>query len=315
MAEINSKREIELFIIDGIFYEKHIKTLSEDGYHDVTNPKPFTNLSFNDFDLMRNQLINFGGVKNKGNINIHIIDENLKTTFFYTDEGKSFFAKILELKKDPFIFLHNCKWCDFYKKFNFNFLQTTYIFMTPQKFINDYYFFNYLNLKICPNFFILHSAVSLLQVNEARNPYNIFGNLSDEDSRDLYDREVSFDKKSIDYIIENGVTCCNYLKKAGILNKERFIQVSIPCWCLNVKSIFINGIIMEHEFLQPYKIVIEEILSTGKTSQEKFLENAQYRFNVLELMCKTLCNYAIYTKKVLFVENPTTFNLNTILEI
>lgn len=305
-------RELEIYIIDGISYEKHTKIMSEDGFDDSTTQSFVENLSLNNFRQMMQRIVNFADVKTTKDINIHIVDENLKCRYFYTDEGNEFFANLLELIKNPFIHLHDCKWNDFLPSFTPS-NEKSYIFITPNKYQNDYYFFNYLNLKIAPNFFILHSAISLLQCEKAKSIYNIFDNINPNNSIDVYGRKTTIDLKAIEYVIENGVTCANYLKSAGLLNKERFIQCPIPCWCLNIKSLFINGIIQQYDELKVYKVVLEEKLSIGKLPREKFLESAEYRYLILDLMCRTLCNYGLNFGKIKFVENHLTFTLDRLL--
>jgi hypothetical protein len=305
-------RSIEIYIIDGISHEKHIKTLSEDGRHDSTTPNFVPNLNIFDYGLMVANLMRFGDVINRSDINVHFVDERLKRDQFYTDEGKLFFEELLKLVQNPFVHFHDCNWVDFSSNLVLDSMKN-YFFITPLTFMTDYHFFNYLGINLSSNYYIYHGAKSLLDCKNARCPINIFDNVNPNTALDTYGRSLYVNQTHIMYILDSAVKQTRYLINAGFLTRQRFVQVAVPAWCLNVRSPFIHGVILQNNILPEYKVMFSEKLCTGKTTQEKFNESSEYRYTITDLMCKTLAEFAINFNKVSFVENNHTFNFEQLL--
>ena len=211
----------------------------------------------------------------------------------------------LQKQNKHFIF-HDCLWKTFMDTATFD-TENHHIFISPGSYINHYDFFNYLGLNIAKNYYVAYDFNTLLNVNYV-NPYNIFGKNNPNNEVDSLGNKVYFDYDAIVWIIENGVTTINHMIRAGIYDKERFVQHPVPPWILNVENYFTKGVILEYELFPEKKVVITSRLCIGKLTQEKFLESANYRYIIYDFMARVLCQYGINFGKI--TEFPPNFKIN-----
>lgn len=308
---------VNIFLLNISSYEKHNLIYDKNGNPEKTDPEFVHGINLLEMDLMKKMIIDKFPQDFDIEFSVHFVDPNYKINHYYTDEGKVYYNKLNSIKtgkESMFYSFHDVSWNNLKNDFYIT-DEDIYYFMSTDDFVNDYDFFNYLEIKITNNVFVNYNIKSLKDIKDARNPYNIFGTELVEKSLDFFENKVSYNENSVRWMTENGVKHCILLKEALVHKKERYIQSNLPPWCLNVESHYMKGIILEYEIFPERKIILNEKLCIGKTIQEKFLESAQYRAIILDYMIRKLIFLNIFLPgKFNEITDPYEFNLNFILE-
>lgn len=286
-----------------------------------------------DFENMMNENL----VGDSDNLYVNFVDPYYKVNKFYTDEGKKYYNSVSKIRRSDmseFITFHDVDWAVLRDSVTID-SDSNYFFITSDDFVNSYDFFNYLGIKISNNVYVRYGAKSFGDVFgslerfigiygdeeqqetlplslELVNPFNVYGGIQYGNYQDSYGNEPTYDHDAIEWIIENGITHVEFLKKSGVHYRERFMLSNIPSWCLNVSSHYMMGIILEYELLPMKNIFSNDVVVTGKTPQEKFLESSEYRARILEYMIKTIL-FLFVTDVEGKIVNPYSYDLSKIL--
>lgn len=253
--------------------------------------------------------------KFEDNVTVLFVDEQYQIKYYYTDEGKDYFKKIelLKQKKDQVQFC-NCNWMEF--MFNFGGLDDTanYIFASAENFDNIYDMANFLQLPINSNCYFVWNVKDITECNNAKSYYNIFSSIPRKKQTNSLGEPVIVDLEAIKWIIEHGVRQIQGLIHTGVLKKEAYIQKEVDCWILNPHSFFSKGIIIEYDLKpKPHPDVQSNILK-GLTITEQFNEDAEYRYQIADKICRILCKYGLEFDKITTINNdPHTINFEFLL--
>ena len=246
---------------------------------------------------------------------VTFVDQQYQIKYYYTDEGKRELERLENLERNENqVRFCNCNWMEYFPHFEGLDDSSNYIFASKEEFINVYDMANFLQIPINNNCYFIWNIKSLEEVSLAKSYYNIFSNTKRKNQIDSLGNKVTEDEESLKWIVEYGVQQIKGLIKAGVLNKERFIQKMVESWVLNVHSYFSSGIIIEFDMIpQPPKGEESKILK-GLTPQEAFNEDCQYRYNIADRMCRCLCKYGLEFEKLATINNnPHTVNFDFLL--
>lgn len=325
----------EVIIIDGSSYEKCERTFTKNGSIKDISFNFVEVLPLRDIDEMIATVHERVSHVTNSHVFVRFVSQQYKINCYKTPEGKEYFAELHSMKtsdmnSQQFSF-HDCHWNEFFEDFIPD-PNCHYFFICPQKFENDYDFLNYLGLPCNDNYYLFHGIERLTQIGDAQASFNVFTGNPIDDAVDSCGNPIVWDEDAISWLIENGVSHIEWLKKSGIPERERFIQNPIPSWTLNIESVFMKGIIVEYELYPVVKLVIpvgqeeendQNALNynnavskkyyTGKTIQEKFMESAEYRWLIFDHMCRVLCQYGINTGKFKEILNHRTIDFTILL--
>lgn len=249
------------------------------------------------------------------NIITYFIDREYQNKHYYTEEGKHELQILNRLKTINDVNFYNCDWFEFINEFDGFDDTCNYIFVSSKNFENVYDMSNFLQIPINFNFFHVWNIKDFDEIFSNINCYyNIFSNIPRNKQKDFFGEPVTIDIPAIEWIVEHGVKQTTGLIAAGILNKERFIQRYINCWMVNPHSYFSKGIIMEFD-LRPKPTEGEtSVILKGMTITEQFNEDHQYRYQILDRMCRCLCKYGLEFGKIETINNnPYTVNFEILL--
>lgn len=302
--------EVHVYIIGGISYEKHTPVFSENGESKYTVPEFVEMLNMDEL----NKLIDGMRESTGREVTVHFVDPKLKIRYYYTPEGRAYFNHLHDIRtSDEYknVIFHDCQWYEMRDDFKVDKQNDYYILTVDNEYENLYDFLNFLEMKVYDCVYLKYGITSMLDVFDARCPYNIFG-VPDDYETSIGEPPLE-DPDAINWIIENGVATVKAFINAGFLEKERYIQAAVPCWTLNVESHFTKGIILEYELFPPRKVVFNEKLCVGKTIQEKFTESADYRYTITDCICRVLCQIGIRYGKLKEVKRPHKVNFDLLL--
>jgi hypothetical protein len=305
--EFNSENHI--YVIGGISYEKHTSHFDKDGRSKFTTPEFVKKLDLRNLD----ELVRRFDELFLTNVIIHFVDPQLKIRYYYTPEGRAYFNMLHDIREDESrnnIIFHDCQWYELQLDFRNN-PENNYYFVTDDgDFECSYDFLNFLEMRISGNIYLKYGITSLLDVLDAKCPYNVF--LVPDEALTSRMEIIEENMEEINWII--GVRTVQAFIRAGFLNKERYVQNSIPCWVLNTESHFTKGIIMEYEIYPPIKVMHSKRVCVGKTVQEKFTESAEYRYLITDTICRVLCKLGIRYGKFSEVKLHHKVNFERLLE-
>lgn len=311
MDEDYCENELVIYIIGGFPHEKHSTKMSNHGEIKSTTPEFVDGF---DIDDIAKIILYFQSILNI-EIKIHLVDKSFGIRYYYTPEGKKYFNKLHDFKENEEfsnVTFHDCSWDTILEDGISIDLQNIYYIVTNDTdFENNYDFYNFIGLKIYDNVYVKYGLTDILDLKTATVPFNVFGN--NNDYQTILGERPSENKKSIKWIIENGVSTYKNFVKCGFLKRERFVQQSVPTWVLNVESHFTKGIILEYELLPPRKIIFTAKLCIGKTIQEKFIESADYRYEITDHIAKVLTNLGLKYGLIREVTDYTKINFDILL--
>lgn len=250
------------------------------------------------------------------NTMVLFVDEQYHIKYYYTNEGKEELDKLnlLKEKKDQVQFC-NCNWMEF--MLNFGGLDDTanYVFATSENFENIYDMANFLQLPINPNCYFVWNCNDITDCNNAKSYYNIFSSTPKIKQIDSLGEPVTIDDQAIKWIIEYGVRQIQGFIEAGILKKEAYIQRYVDQWILNPHSYFSKGIIIEYDLKPKPPLPGEQKILKGLTVTEQFNEDASYRYQIADKICRILCKYGLEFNKITTINNnPHTVNFEFLLK-
>jgi len=338
---------VQILIFESIFYE--ISDLNFDkGEVKSSSEKFISTVDFNRLEdcILETKKSFSNNGENNVDVNVHIIDKNLRIDYFYTPEGQqeyqNFRLLVETLSKTENIFLHCSDWEDFSKTFTFSF-DEIYILTTIKSFRNKYEMSGYCECFVDKNYFYLPNMQSLDDINDTKkcaSPLNVYENLTSivlSDNLTARGDPQEIDTNGILWLFDSGITHTQYCVAAGFLRKERFPQIKIPSWVLNTESFFMKGIILHRTFklnvidysnTSNKQTSIKEVRlipkkpdfgpddhSIGKTIQELFIESAEYRYRIVFNMCEVLYYYSFFKspgflqiQDISAFEDPTIFD-------
>lgn len=293
--------ENHIYVLGGISYEKHTPHFDKNGRTKFTTPEFVPCLNMNDLQRLIEQFNERFGTE----VFIHFVDPNLKIRYYYTPEGRAYFNILHDIRSNEDfknVTFHDCQWYEMRDDIEINQDNDYHIVSFDDSFECSYDFLNFLELKVYNNVYIKYGIKSLMEIIDAKCPYNVFG--APDEFLTTMGEPAEQDHDALMWIIENGVRTVQAHIKAGFLAKERYVQVAVPCWTLNVESHFIKGIILEYEIFPPKKIMYSKRVCIGKTIQEKFTESAEYRYLITDTICRVLSQLGINYGKLSEVRYP-----------
>ena len=248
-------------------------------------------------------------------VSVTFVDEQYQIKYYYTDEGKSEFTFLNQLRATEGINFINSNWDEYLPHFEYIEEEDHYIFISSKPFLNEYEMANFLSIPLYSNCYFKWGADNILQVEEAKAYYNIFSKILRNNQFDSLGSAVEVDPTSINWIVEHGVRQVQGLIKCGCLRKERFIQSKVDYWITNPYSIFSKGVIIETGLIpKPHPDVIESNILKGLTILEQFNEDASYRYRITDFMCRILAKYGLEFGKLTTINNnPHIVNFDFLL--
>jgi len=310
MNKMDEGSEVIIYIIGGISYEEHTPVFAKNGETKYTVPSFKPCINFGEFESFIDEMN-----EQDREYKIHFVDPRLKIRYFYTPEGRAFFNTLHDIKankKFSNVFFHDCHWYEYIENFSIDPSNDYYISTWDDDFENAYDFLNFLELKMYDCLYLKYGLRSFTDIFDAKNYYNIFTSSDGEYLSTNGEKPVE-DLESIQWMIENGVQTMKAFIAAGFLERETYVQSAVPCWTLNVESVFTKGVIMEYELFPQKKVIFSEKLSVGKTIQEKFVESADYRYKIADYLSRVLCNLGIRYGLLREVKNPHTVKFDLLL--
>lgn len=251
----------------------------------------------------------------KDEVFVTFVDQQYQIKYYYTEEGKKELERLENLEKNEAqVRFCNCNWMEYFPHFEGLDDTSNYIFASKENFVNVYDMANFLQIPINNNCYFIWNIKSLADVPYAESYYNIFSNIRRKDQYDTLGEKVTEDEDALKWIVEHGVEQVKGLIKAGVLKKEPFIQSMVDSWVLNVYSYFSAGILTEFDMIPQPPEGEESRILKGLTPREQFNEDCQYRYNILDRMCRCLCKYGLEFGKLATINNnPYTINFDTLL--
>lgn len=243
------------------------------------------------------------------------VDEQYQVQYYYTNEGLEEHERIKTLEEmTSSVKVCRCNWMEF--MFNFDGIDDSshYIFMTSKNFINAYDMANYLQLPLNSNCYFLWNCSDISNAVNAKCYYNIFSSTKRIKQYDSLNDKVEEDIYAIQWIIEYGISQIKEMVRAGILNKEAFIQRDVERWSINPYSYFSKGIIIEYGMKPKPPLGGDPKILKGLTILEEFNRSPEYRFQILDSMMKIVCKYGLEFGKIITINgNHHTVNYDFIL--
>lgn len=290
-------------IMDQVFENREVVGLTEAKYVE--------NLNLDGLDDL------FSGLQEVFNEEVFMtfVDKQYQNKHPYSEEGKTELERIKDLREHPDqMTFCNCDWFEFMPEFNGIDPNHHYIFVSSKNFKNCYDFANMLQVNMLSNCYFAWGVKELKEVIDAKCYYNLFSNIKRKDQKNSRGEPITIDMDSIKWMVEHGVRQVQWLVHAGVLKYESFLQREIPNWTTNVHSYYSDAIIREFELIPQPPPGEESKFFIGKTPQEQFNEDAQYRYNILERMMVSLCKYGLEFGKITSINgNIHTVNYEFIL--
>lgn len=248
-------------------------------------------------------------------VKVIFVDSQYQIKYYYSDEGKEEFENIQAIRNDlPQLVFHNCDWYQFLPHFEGIESDNDYVFATANDFDNEYIFANYLEVPLKGNCYFIWDINDIVDVVNAKAYYNIFSRILRNEQKDSLGNQLIPDFDTINWIIEEGCTQVQGLISSGCLQYQRFIQSKVDPWILNPYSIFSKGVIIETGLIpQPHPDVLDSKILKGLTIQEQFNEDAIYRYNLTDFMCRILSKYALEFGKISFISNYHQINYQKLI--
>lgn len=304
-----------IYIIDGASFETHDIVEDGNGEH-IGTSETFKNvLNIESIEQIVGEIIQSADLDENSQIEVHLVDQNYKISYFYTEEGKKYYNIIHGIQRDynNFVTFHDIPWSTYRDGLSID-KNILYYFVSAKKdFANIYHFYQYLGIKIQDNIFVRYGVEKLSDIMDSVVPYNIFGTTPKIKETNAFGEPVFVDDDAIDFMLRDGIEHVKQLKQGGVSDEEPFVS-NMACWALNTESFFMNGVIREFE-LYPKRRILPSDRDTmiGKTVQEKFNESARYRYQIYNCMVRILCKYGENHGKLSNIVNPHTVNLDMIL--
>lgn len=246
---------------------------------------------------------------------VTFVDKQYQNKHPYSKEGKAELDRIKDLRDIPDrIAFCNCDWYEFLPEFSDIDPNNHYVFLSANNFQNCYDFANMLQVNMLGNCYFSWGIKDLREGTNAKSYYNLFSFIKKKDQFNSIGEPVTIDIDAIKWIVEHGVKQVQWMVYAGFLKYESFVQKNIPHWVTNIHSYYSDAIIREFDLLPKPPVGEESKILKGKTPQEQFNEDAQYRYNVLNYMMTSLCKYGIEFNKIISVNgNIQTVNYDLLL--
>lgn len=291
---------VYVFIIESANTEVFDQSFLNREIDDVLNPSFILKMSIDNFDKMTDTV----SKTFRDNIVTFLIDEQYHVKYYYTNQGEKELKKIESLKSNQVKF-YACNWYEF--KDNFDGLDDTnnYVFVTAENYENIYDMANFLQLPVNSNCYFLWNCYDILDCCNAASYYNIFSSIPRMKQIDSLGGDVIIDPLAIEWIIEYGVRQVQGLIKAGCLKKEAYVQSYVDPWVLNPHSYFSKGIIIEYDLKPKAPLDGDKKILKGLTVTEQFNEDAEYRYQITDKMCRILCKYGLEFGRITTINNDT----------
>lgn len=289
-----------LYIIESANYEQSILHFNED--KKVTHSTEKINDDFIDFRSI-GRIVGEIFERYKKNVTVFFIDRQYRIDYYYTPEGieeNNFIKEIIKNGTIECEFLCS-NWYDFVQTFDKFLDEDDHIFVTRKSFINCYDMANFLKLSPKRNFYFKWNLKSLDEILHARSYYNIFSSIPKNEQIDTlgnFQFNGDEDLNSINWIVEYGVSQVKQLILAGCLQRERFLQCHVESWVTNVFSPFSAGVIIEYDMYLVDESTKTNTIFQGQSPQKCFNELCDYRYFLVDYMCRCLCKYGLEFKKI-----------------
>lgn len=249
-------------------------------------------------------------------VKVIFVDSQYQIKYYYSEEGREDYENLLAIREElPFLIFHNCDWYQFLPHFEGIDSENDYIFASSMDFENEYEFTNYLEVPLKSNCYFIWNIHDITEIINAKAYYNLFSRILRNNQKDSLENKLIPDENVINWIVEHGCTQVQGLIKAGCLEHQRFIQAQVDPWILNPYSIFSKGVIIETGLIpHPHPDVSESKILKGLTIQEQFNEDATYRYNLTNFMCRILCKYALEFGKLSFISDYKRINYENLIK-
>lgn len=267
-----------------------------------------------DFSLTDN-MINQMASKFKTDVNVLFIDKEYANEYYQTERGKQEFELLNKLKESNNFYTSD--WFEFIRSYIGFDDEDDHVFISRKQFINVYDMANFLQLPIKNNYYYFWGMNSLEEVVRSRSYYNIFSAKEKTDQIDTLGipQFQDGDEESLNWIVRHGVRQVKELIRAGVLNRERFMQCDIEPWATNVYSYFSKGVILEYDLILEVPENDFPNVLAGESSQKVFNEHCNYRYILTDYMCRILCKYGLDFKKIITCNgNHQTINFDFLLQ-
>lgn len=293
-------------ILEQIFEDREVVNVNSD------DPKYVENLSLDSLDDL------FDGIREvfDQEVLVTFVDSQYQNKTPYSEKGRQELARITKLREsDEDVKFCNCDWFEFLPHFTVIEPEHSYIFLSSKEFENCYDFANMLQVNLSSNCYFAWGIKDLKEGIDAKAYYNLFCNTKRINQKNSKGEPVTVDIKAIEWMVEHGVRQVEGMVMAGFLKHEAFVQMNVPHWTLNVHSYYSDAIIREFNLLPQPPPGEESKYLKGKTPQEQFNEDAQYRYTILNYMMTSLCKYGLEFGKINSIGgNIHTVNYNFLLK-
>ena len=246
---------------------------------------------------------------------IHFVDQNYLINRFYTDEGKHYFNTLRQsfLDNENLVRISDCRPDKFFENLKID-NSYAYMIVSYDSFLDEYHFFNYLDIPMNDNIFVCWNLRDIMDVLNSKCFYDAFKADIIDDSLDCFHNKRTFNPKSFKALMEVAIVQTEFLKNAGFLDRERFIQKRIPAWTLNIECApFSSGIIIRYGLYPEKKYTTDGIVCYKRTVMEHFQESADYRYQILDIMCRVIAKHMLNFGAVRNVEDWQTLTFNRFL--
>jgi len=278
-----------------------IESAGTESYEHVFSGTELENVGDKNFEHGMNldnieEMISNVSTKFQDDTEILFVDKMYVTTYFYTEKGKKYYENIKELKTQHKFY--NGTWMEFFEKFIGIDDTSNYIFTTMKDYVNVYDFTNLLQISLKNNCYFSWGVKNVNEIVNSKSYYNIFSKTPRLQQVDTLGNHQFEDINAINWIVENGVKQVLGMMECGIHRNEKFMQSFVEPWITNPASYFSKGIIVEYE-MKPESILSESrTIMLGYLYNELFNTSAEYRYQLLDGMCRTLIKYGFEFKKL-----------------
>jgi len=296
ISKNKSEKKLGFIIIKMTVYVFIIESAGHETFKHIFNGKEIYNIDEGTFveginttelDLVIKEL----STKFNDVIQVIFIDKRYVIKYFYTVGGKDYNEEILKLKK-----IHqfcNGTWMEFFDQFIGIDDSNHYIFATIGNYKNIYDYSNYLQISPNHNCYFIWSINNVSEIKNAKSYYNIFSRKSLDEQIDSIGNPQFIDYEAIKWIVNHGVKQVQGMLKCGIHRCEPYMQAFVENWILNPASYFSKGIIVEYDLYPPAPDSENTDIQKGYLYTELFNISSQYRFQILNGMCRVLCKYGL----------------------
>lgn len=277
--------KLVVYILESASYELFESSFENKEISDIVGQSFVQGIDLNGIENLSEKLFERFNL----DVEFSFVDKEYHIKNFYTREGKQYHQKIEKLKENHEF--NNATWMEFMDHSPDFKNENVYIFCSKQGFLNAYDFANFLQVPLNGNFYFIWGANSIGDCINAKSYYNIFSRTERNLMLDFLDQKQEEDIEAIKWIVEQGVEQVTQLILAGVSRLEPTPQHNVNSWVFNVNSYFSSGIVLEYDLTPLRPDCSNSKIQKGYLAEEFFLISADYRYQILDGMCRVLYKY------------------------